>query len=192
MPIFNITDDQIKKMVEAKIIESVDKLDEIKDYIPKARFNEINERLKASNEKISTYENQLKETSDLINNNKELKAQYESLNSKYQNDIAEKNKENMNISKKFMIEGKLRNEGAKHPELLMQLFNLDEISVENNNLLGFDKSLETVRKAYPDQFIVKETDNNSGGAGNGGNTGRDGDSLDNIDWESELKGIMGI
>lgn len=190
MPIINLTDEQVKKIVEAKIVESADKLDEIKDYIPKARFNEVNDKLKASTDKVSTYEKQLKDTENLLKDNKELKGKYDSLNTQYQADLAAKDKEIVNTSKRFMMEGKLRTAGAKHPELLFPLFDMEKVSIENGNLLGFDDQLEAHKKTYADQFTTTEVTNNSSGAGGNNNTGGSNDNLDNIDWEAELNKVI--
>lgn len=183
MPIVNLTDEQIKKIVEAKIVESADKLEEIKDYMPRSRYNEINDKLKTTSEKVATYEKQLKDTENLLKDNKELKGKYDSLNTQYQNDLAAKDKEIINTSKRFMMETKLRTAGAKHPELLFPLFDMEKVSIENGNLLGFDDQLEAHKKTYADQFTTTETTSNSGGAG----APKDNlDNIDNIDWEFEL------
>lgn len=161
-------------------------------WIPKPRFNEVNNKLKATEDKITTYEGQIKDYDTLVSTNKELKGNYDSLKEQHTNDLASKDKEILNVSKRFMVESKLRESGAKHTSLLMKDIDLENISVENDNLLGFDKVIEGLKTNYSDLFITKQTDNNTGQSNNnnnmGGNNNQNYDP-NNIDWEAELKDI---
>jgi hypothetical protein len=160
-------------------------------WIPKPRFNEVNNKLKATEDKITTYEGQIKDYDKLVSTNKELKGNYDSLKEQHTNDLASKDKEILNVSKRFMVESKLRESGAKHTSLLMKDIDLESISVENDNLLGFDKVIEGLKTNYSDLFITKQTNNNTGQSNNNNMGGNNNQNYDpnNIDWEAELKDI---
>lgn len=135
-----------------------------KDFIPKSRFNEVNDKLKASNEKVGTYEKQLDETKKLLEGSTEYKEKYEALNGKYEADIQAKDKEIINTSKRFLVDQKLRESGARHTSLLMNQIDLEKISIENENLLGMDPILEGLKKDYEDLFETKKVTNNNSGS----------------------------
>jgi len=160
-------------------------------WIPKPRFNEVNNKLKATEDKVTTYENQIKDYDKLVSSNKELKGNYDSLKEQHTNDLAAKDKEILNVSKKFMVESKLRESGAKHTSLLMKDIDFEKITVENENLLGMDPILEGLKTNYGDLFVTKQTNNNTSQSNNTNTGGNDNQNYDpnNIDWEAELKDI---
>lgn len=159
-------------------------------WIPKPRFNEVNNKLKATEDKITTYESQIKDYDKLVSTNKELKGNYDSLKEQHTNDLAAKDKEILNVSKRFMIEKKLGEAGAKHTSLLMKDIDLETITVENDNLLGFDSVIEGLKTNYGDMFVTKQTTNNTNQSNNNlGGTNNENYDPNNIDWEAELKDI---
>lgn len=159
-------------------------------WIPKPRFNEVNNKLKATEDKITTYESQIKDYDKLVSTNKELKGNYDSLKEQHTNDLAAKDKEILNVSKRFMVESKLRESGAKHTSLLMKDIDLEKITVENDNLLGMDPILEGLKTNYGDMFVTKQTTNNTNQSNNNlGGTNNENYDPNNIDWEAELKDI---
>jgi hypothetical protein len=159
-------------------------------WIPKPSFNEVNNKLKATEDKVTTYESQIKDYDELVSTNKELKGNYDSLKEQHTNDLAAKDNEILNVSKRFMIESKLRESGAKHTSLLMKDIDLEKITVENDNLLGFDEVVKNLKTNYEDLFITKQTNSNTSQSNNnmGGNDNQNYDP-NNIDWEAELKDI---
>lgn len=159
-------------------------------WIPKPRFNEVNNKLKATEDKITTYESQIKDYDKLVSTNKELKGNYDSLKEQHTNDLAAKDKEILNVSKRFMIEKKLGEAGAKHTSLLMKDIDLETITVENDNLLGFDSVIEGLKTNYGDMFVTKQTTNNTSQSNNNlGGTNNENYDPNNIDWEAKLKDI---
>lgn len=128
-----------------------DKFENVKEYfdkntIPKARFNEISQKLKLTEQKQQEYEKQIEEAKTLINTSEELKSRYNTLEAKYHNDLKMKDKEIQNVSKRFEIESELTKQGAKHIQLLLK-----EIDLETYN----DKSISTLKETYPDLFKVE-------------------------------------
>jgi hypothetical protein len=159
-------------------------------WISKPKFNEVNNKLKATEDKITTYESQIKDYDKLVSTNKELKGNYDDLKEQHTNDLAAKDKEILNVSKRFMVESKLRESGAKHTSLLMKDIDLETIIVENDNLLGFDSVIEGLKTNYGDMFVTKQTTNNTSQSNNNlGGTDNENYDPNNIDWEAKLKDI---
>jgi hypothetical protein len=159
-------------------------------WISKPKFNEVNNKLKATENKITTYESQIKDYDKLVSTNKELKGNYDTLKEQHTNDLAAKDNEILNVSKRFMVESKLRESGAKHTSLLMKDIDLEKITVENDNLLGMDPILEGLKTNYGDMFVTKQTTNNTSQSNNNlGDTNNENYDPNNIDWEAKLKDI---
>jgi len=154
-------------------------------YIPRARLNEVSGKLKANEDKVASYEKQLEETKKLLEGNEDFKAKHEAMNTKYLENLAAKDKEIVNTSKKFMIEQHLRDSGAKHTSLLMKEIDLDSLSIDNDKLLGLDTMTEKLKTSYADLFTVKEIKNNSKQSNNSDNN----DNSDEEDWDALLKDL---
>lgn len=187
----DVNEDTLKKLkADDNYKNNFKEVDE-KGYMPKSRFKEINDKLKASEEKNNTYVEQLDETKKMLEGSEEYKNKYEELNNKYDSDIQAKDKEIINTSKRFLIDQKLRDAGAKHTSLLMNQIDLEKISIENGNLLGFDSELDGLKKDYDDLFVKTNTNSNSnnsndGVGGDDGNNNSGDVDFNNIDWEKEM------
>lgn len=140
-----------------------DEFDIVNDgsWIPKARFNEVNEAKKLSDEKVTTYEKQLNETKDLLKGSEEFKEKYNALNQKYQTDLAAKDKAIADTSKRYLVEAALMKEGAKHSDLLLGKINLDNLTVEGSNVLGLSDVIKDLKTNYSDLFVEKQTKSNT-------------------------------
>ena len=165
---------------DIKVDDSIDE----KNFITKSRFNEINDKYKAETEKSKTLQKQVDETKTMLEGSEEYKTKYESLNEKYSNDIQLKDKEIANTSKRYLLDQKLRESGARHTRLLMKEIDLDKITVENDNLLGFDSTLESLKKDYSDMFEIKKSTNN---VNTGNNNLDNNEEFNNIDWAAKAK-----
>jgi hypothetical protein len=165
---------------DIKVDDSIDE----KNFITKSRFNEINDKYKAEAEKSKTLQKQVDETKTMLEGSEEYKTKYESLNEKYSNDIQLKDKEIANTSKRYLLDQKLRESGARHTRLLMKEIDLDKITVENDNLLGFDSTLESLKKDYSDMFEIKKSTNN---VNTGNNNLDNNEEFNNIDWAAKAK-----
>ena len=163
---------------DIKVDDSIDE----KNFITKSRFNEINDKYKAETEKSKTLQKQVDETKTMLEGSEEYKTKYESLNEKYSNDIQLKDKEIANTSKRYLLDQKLRESGARHTRLLMKEIDLDKITVENDNLLGFDSTLESLKKDYSDMFEIKKSTNN---VNTGNNNLDNNEEFNNIDWAAK-------
>lgn len=168
-----IGEDLYNKVIAAGI--KPDEFDMLEGYIPRARFNEVNGKNSALQSKIESYEKQVLETQTLLKGSEELKGQYSQLQEKYKADLELKDKELLNVVKKSLVKEALIKEGAKHIDLLMGQVNLDTLSVDNNNLIGGQDTINKLKDTYKDLFVqtnVNGTQSGSGSNNNNNNSGK--------------------
>jgi hypothetical protein len=173
-----IGEELYSKILETGIKEN--EFDLIDGFIPRSRFNEVNEKLKATEGKITSYESQLNETKTLLKDSDDLKAKYSELENKYSNDLKLKDKEITNTTKKFMIENTLVKEGAKHTSLLIKEIDLDKLSIEGENILGLKEVVESLKTNYSDLFTKTETKNNTSQNKNSNTSGNSDENWDEL------------
>lgn len=165
-------------------------VDLLDGYIPRTRYNEISDKYKTSQETVETYKKQVEETKSLLNESEKFKEEseqfknkYSDLETKYNSEVELKNKEIENILKRSLVKERLIEKNAKYPDLLLKQINLDDVSIKDDKLFGFDDTLKSIEESYKEMFPSTEnTGNPSGGGGNNNNDGGDEDYsyLDNI------------
>lgn len=128
--------------------------DLLKNYVPRARLNEATEIKKQLEGKVTDFESQLKETKKMISDNEDFKNKYSSLETKFNNTLASKDKEILNINKRFKLETKLIAEGAKHVNLLLREVNYDNIKLDGDSLIGADDTIKSLKENYKDLFTT--------------------------------------
>ena len=109
--------------------------EEMKGFIPKARFDELNETKKSLEGQIADRDKQLK-----------------GLKEKYDADI-------LRMEKTAAVKDALS--GATHPELLLSQFDLEKIQKNaDGSFSGISEQLEGQKKAFPDLFKTTVTGKN--------------------------------
>ena len=155
-----------------KMDEVIEKINQElpKDFIPKSRFNEVNEKLKltstALEEKNKTYED-LKQKAGSLEEYQQKVANLEKLNK----DIEEKmQKEIGSMVKKSKFKDLLTQNGASLDalDLLIEKY-ADGVEIENETIKGADDLLKKIKEERKTLFIDKKTDS-KGKGGNGGST----------------------
>ena len=131
--------------------------DLVDGWIPKQRFDEKNKEVKLLNEKIEQYTAKGVELDKLLKDNTDLKSQYETLNTKYLEEISCKDKEILNITKSSKVESKLKDAGAKFSDLLMTKIDLEKLTLDNGNLIGLDEVVTDLKSKYSDLFKTEVT-----------------------------------
>jgi len=184
--------EDLYKQVLAKGLKAAD-VDIVSDggWIPKARFNEVNDKYKETSSKIDTYQKQLEDTKKLLEGSEDFKTKYASLESKYNDDLKAKDTQIANISKRYAVESALLKEGAKHTDLLLKDIDFTGLAFDKeNNVLGIDTEMKRLKEERSDFFpkqkssststkLSEEDKNPLGGAGDDGEE----------DWEEKLKHI---
>ena len=168
-------------------------IDILEGYIPRSRYNEKNEKLKAEEEKNKTLMQQQEETKKLLDQSEKFKLesedfknQYKQLETKHLEEIESKNKEITNIVKRSLVKEQLIQGGARYPDLLLKEIDFDKINVSENKLNNFDDTFKTLTENYKDLFTQqqnKQTTQTGGGAQGSGEDlfeGQDFGFLDDI------------
>lgn len=144
-----LTEEQAEKVLSANI-------EQLKGFIPKARFDEVNnakkqaekdlserdkqlETLKNSTGDVETLKNTIKQLQD---ENKASKEQYEASISKIKLDNA--------------IDNALGNAKAKNSRAVRALLDMEKIKFENETLSGLDEQLKVLKEAEDSKFLFEE------------------------------------
>ena len=134
-------------------------------FIPKARFDEVNETKKELEQQIQERDNQLKELQKKAKGNEELEKRIQELQeaNKATKEQYEAKIKDMTIT--AAIQSKLTD--AKYPDLLLTKFDRSKLSIaEDGTVLGIDEQLTTLKEQYKDLFkpdLKGREPNNTGG-----------------------------
>ena len=144
-----LTEEQAEKVLSANA-------EQLKGFIPKARFDEVNnakkqvekdlserdkqlETLKNSTGDVETLKNTIKQLQD---ENKASKEQYEANISKIKLDNA--------------IDNALGNAKAKNSRAVRALLDMEKLKFENETLSGLDEQLKALKEAEDSKFLFEE------------------------------------
>ena len=137
-----LTEEQAEKVLSANT-------EQLKGFIPKARFDEVNNAKKQTEKDLSERDKQLEilknSTGDietLQNENKASKEQYEANISKIKLDNA--------------IDNALGNAKAKNSRAVRALLDMEKIKFENETLSGLDEQLKALKEAEDSKFLFEE------------------------------------
>jgi DNA repair exonuclease SbcCD ATPase subunit len=139
-------------------------------YIPKARFDEVNETKKDLEQQIKERDKQLKELQEKVKGNEDLERTIKELQeaNKATKEQYEAKIRDMTIN--AAIQAKLTD--AKYPDLLLSKFDKSKITIaEDGTVSGIDEQLKTIKETYKDLFkpdIKGKEPNNAGDSSLGG------------------------
>ena len=125
----------------------------IKDnYVPIARFNEVNEEKKELKIQLEERNKQLKDLKEKAEGNEELVAritELEELNKQTQKDYEEKIAA---LRKETAIELALKDAKARNIKAVKALLDLDKVSLDGDNLVGLEEQLKGLKESDPYLF----------------------------------------
>lgn len=140
-------DEEIAKKILKAYQES------IKDqYVPIARFNEVNEEKKELKNQLEERNKQLKELKEKAEGNEKLVAritELEELNKQTQKDYEEKIAA---LRKETAIELALKDAKARNIKAVKALLDLDKVSLDGDNLVGLEEQLKGLKESDPYLF----------------------------------------
>jgi vacuolar-type H+-ATPase subunit I/STV1 len=154
-----LTEELAKKVADASA-------EELKVFIPKPRFDELNDTKKELEQQIKDRDAQLKDLQDKAKGNEDLAKTIKELQ-----DTNKTTKETYEAKIKDMainasIQAKLTD--TKYPELLIGKFDKTKLSVaEDGTVLGIDEQLKTIKETYKDLFVPVVTGRNPNNTGGG-------------------------
>lgn len=141
-------------------------MEELKGFIPKTRFDEVNETKKDLEKQIKDRDTQLTELNKKVKGNEDLEKTIKDLQ-----DTNKATKEQYEAKIKEMtinasIQAKLTD--TKYPDLLSTKFDKTKLSIAaDGTVIGIDEQLTTIKETYKDLFVppVKGGQpNNTGGS----------------------------
>ena len=138
-------------------------------FIPKARFDEVNETKKELEQQIQERDEQLKELQKKAKGNEELEKRIQELQetNKATKEQYEAKIREMTIN--AAIQSKLTD--AKYPDLLLTKFDRSKLSIaEDGTVLGIDEQLAVLKEQYKDLFkpdVKGKEPNNIGSSSSG-------------------------
>ena len=152
-----LTEEQAQKVMDVYT-------EEMKGFIPKVRFDEVNDAKKDLEQQIKERDKQLKELAEKAKGNEELEKQIKELQ-----EVNKTTKEQYEAKiKELKIDAVIREKltDAKYPDLLVTKFDKSKLTVtDDGTVLGIDEQLTQIKEYYKDLFtpVVKGTqpDNNS-------------------------------
>jgi len=133
--------------------------EKLKDFVPKHRFDEVNEAKKQLAEQLAERDNQLAELKKSVGDNEELRKQIEAL----QNENKEREKEYQGRLRDMAITTaiKLAVAGEAHdPDLVANLIDKGKIEVDEQGNVkgGLDDQIKSLRESKAFLFVQKQAD----------------------------------
>lgn len=130
-------------------------IDEVIDgnYIPKSRFNEVNEENKTLKQSITDRDKQLEDLKKSSGDNAELKKQIEGLQQQNADQKKAHDAEMEQLRLETAIETALITAGAKNAKAVRSLLNASNLKLAaDGSVEGLKEQLETVQKSDPYMF----------------------------------------
>lgn len=166
----------LKKLLEkhgvgAELVTTI--MEDTKDtnYIPKERFDEVNNSLKELKGQLADRDKQLKDLGDKAKGNEELSKQIADLQEANKKTVGDYEAKIKNMTLDNAIKSKLKDSKAKYEDLLMSKFDREKLKLkEDGSIEGLDEQLNSLKEGYTDLFeqpLGGKTPNNNGGSGQG-------------------------
>ena len=156
--------DWLKKLLEGKGL-SEEQINEItkgvdenyKGYVPKHRFEEVNESKKELEKGIKERDQQLTELKKSVGDNEDFKKQIETLQQENKTKEQDYQAKIQNMAKETAIKLAVSNE-AHDPDLIATLLDKTKIEVDENGAIktGLDDQLKSLRESKAFLFAQKE------------------------------------
>lgn len=194
-----IIGEELYNQVIAKGIKA-NEFDLLDGFIPKSRFDDINEKYKNEQTKVTTYETQITGYKKTIGDNADYKQKFEELDKTTKLEFEKLEKTNKLNTLKMHARDALKKVGAKHPNLLLNELDFDKMSLEGDNVIGLNDQIKTVKTNFKDMFIeIKNNPNDKSKNIDDKNTNNDFsqlnlglDKVDNdMDWGSLVDNLVG-
>ena len=130
-------------------------LDELKDFVPRMRMNEVSEENKTLKQTVSDRDKQLEELKKSSGDSAELKKQIEALQEQNKIEKAEHEREMVRLKLDNAVETALTAAGAKNSKALRALLDAEKIKLDDSGKLsGLSEQLEAIRKS--DGYLFAE------------------------------------
>ncbi len=123
-----------------------------KHFIPKDKFNEVNEAKKKLETDIQERDKQLEQLKNAAGNSEELKAQIEQLQAENKKAAEEWQAKMAQMQLDFALERALTAARAKNPKAVKALLDMEKVKLDGEQLLGLDDQLKALQQSDPYLF----------------------------------------
>ena len=126
-----------------------------KHFIPKDKFNEVNEAKKKLETDLQERDKQLEQLKNAAGNSEELKAQIEQLQAENQKAAEEWQAKMAQMQLDFAIEKALTAAKAKNAKAVKALLDMEKVKLDGEQLLGLEDQLKAIQQSDP--YLFGET-----------------------------------
>lgn len=137
------------------------------NFIPKKRFDEVNEAKKELSKQLADRDKQLDDLSKKVNGNEELVRELETLKAANAKTVEEYEAKIKANEFNYALDNALNSAKSKNNKALKALLDIDSIKYQDGKLEGLESQLDALKKDAGYLFEL-ETPNNTGGLGNFG------------------------
>ena len=125
-------------------------------YVPKARFDEVNEAKKNAEALVKERDTQIETLKTANADNENLKKQIAELQESNQKAVAEKEAEIKKIRIDNAVKSALTTAGAKNAKAVLPFLKLDDAEIDNDgNVKGLNEQIEALKKAEDSSFLFE-------------------------------------
>ena len=129
---------------------------ELKTYIPKTRFDEVNERMKTAEQTVKDRDKQIEDLGKSNGDVEALRKQINDLTEQNAKAMQEKEAEIKQIKIDTAINDALKSANAKNLKAVRALLNLDNIELdEAGNIKYLDTQIKTLQEADDTKFLFE-------------------------------------
>lgn len=137
-------------------------------YIPKAKFDDANGKVKTLNQQIATLTSQLQEAQQQNGDTASLNAQIQKLTA----DVTARDEQIAQIGMTYRIKDALRSMNVRNADVVMPLLKMDTIKEKDGKLEGLVEQIEAIKKT--DGYLFTDVNRQHGNFGFGGSLGSQG------------------
>jgi len=160
-----LTEEQADKVLAAH-------KEELKGFIPKTRFDEVNDAKKDLEKQLEDRDKQLKDLQEKVKGNEELEKAIKELQEANKKAVADYEAKIKNITLDNAIKLALKEHKAKYEDLLLGKFDRDKLNIkEDGTIEGLEEQIKALKEGYKDLFeqpLSGQTPNNTGDNPSGG------------------------
>src|SRR5699024_4230224 len=132
------------------------------NWIPKSKFDDVNEEAKSLKDQLKERDTQLKDLKDKAKDSEELQEQIENLQNQNQQTQKEFQDKLDAQRKDSAIELALRDAKARNPKIAKSALDLDSISFNDGKLIGLDEQLKEIQESDPYLFVSEDDEKPEG------------------------------
>ena len=157
-----------KHGVSEEVVNKIIEEEKDNQYIPKSRFDEVNEAKKQLENDLKDRDKQLKDLGDKAKGNEELSKQITDLQEANKKTAGDYEAKIRNLTLDSAINNLLKDNKVKHPDLLISKFDREKLKIkEDGSIDGLEEQLTSLKEGYKDLFeqpLGGKSPNNTGGS----------------------------